>query len=189
MRRRSALARVAIEQATCASAVPRCAAVHLSNIDKKSLQSDKIKQIGEALIRSGLVTLDQQSRALSLSRSTAWTILNPKHKGSGLSPTVIKQMLMAPRLPPLVRAKLLEYIEQKIAGSYGHGPHQVRRFVARLTAERWRYGRKMASERSTGTTKEFDVRSFGQHGPDLPEPPEAQIGLRRFGQYALRRSS
>jgi hypothetical protein len=141
MRSRSTLARAAIQQASV-STVPRCAA-HLSNVDKKLLQSDKIRQIGEALMRSGLITLDQQADALGLSRSTAWTILNPKYKGSGLSAVVINQMLIAPRLPPLVRARLFEYIEEKIAGCYGHGPQQVRRFAARLTAERLRGGREL----------------------------------------------
>jgi len=58
--------------------------------------------------------------------------LNAKHKTSGLSAVVINQMLMAPQLPPLARAKLLEYIEDKIAGVYGHSSQQVRRFAARL---------------------------------------------------------
>src|SRR5262249_11402699 len=106
--------------------------------DMKSLQSNKFKEIGEALIMSGLVTVDQQAEALGLSRSTAWTILRGKHKRSGLSASVIHQMLIAPQLPPLVRARLLEYIEEKIAGSYGHSPQQAARFTARLTAGRYR---------------------------------------------------
>jgi hypothetical protein len=61
-----------------------------------SFQSNKFKEIGEALIVSGLVTIDQQAEALGLSRSTAWTILRGKHKRSGLSASVINQMLIAP---------------------------------------------------------------------------------------------
>jgi len=61
--------------------------------------------------------------------------LNAKHKTSGLSAVVINQMLMAPQLPPLARAKLLEYIEDKIAGVYCHSSQQVHRFAARLMTE------------------------------------------------------
>jgi len=106
------------------------------HVDMKKCQSEKIRDISEALVVSGLVTLDQQAPALGLSRSTAWTVLRGKHKASGLSASVISQMLNAPRLPLLVRGKIFEYIEEKIAGSYGHCPKQVRRFLSRLAAKR-----------------------------------------------------
>src|SRR5215475_3414217 len=112
--------------------VMRCVAAYVRNIDMKALQADKIREVGHALVVSGFTCLDQQANALGISRSTAWTILNAKHKTSGLSAVVINQMLMAPQLPPLARAKLLEYIEDKIAGVYGHSSQQVRRFAARL---------------------------------------------------------
>ena len=64
--------------------------------------------------------LDDQANALGLSRSTTWTILKGRHKASGLSADIINRMLAAPRLPPLVRAKVLEYVEEKTAGRYGH---------------------------------------------------------------------
>jgi hypothetical protein len=111
------------------------AAARVRGVDKKSLQADKLKEIGQALVASGLIGLDQQANALGISRSTAWTVLRATHKTSGLSAVVINQMLIAPRLPPLVRAKLFEYIEQKLAGAYGHSPQQVRRFAARLMAD------------------------------------------------------
>lgn len=104
-------------------------------VSRKSLQAQKIKEVGQALVVSGFACLDQQANALGISRSTAWTILNAKHKSSGLSAPVINQMLAAPQLPPLVRAKLFEYIEDKIAGAYGHSPRQVRRFAVRLMAD------------------------------------------------------
>jgi len=113
-----------------------------------SSQSDKIKEIAEALVVCGHVTLDEQASALGISRSTTWTILTNKHKAPGLTAAVVNQMLMSAELPPLVRTKLFEYIEEKIAGSYGHSPQQVHRFVARLTAERLRYHRTRANERS-----------------------------------------
>ena len=41
--------------------------------------------------------------------------------GSGLSVMVISRMLSAPRLPPVVRTKILEYVREKTDGVYGHG--------------------------------------------------------------------
>ena len=71
-----------------------------------------------------------------LARSTAWTILQANHKSSGLSATVINRMLTAPQLPPLVRAIILEYIDEKVAGLYGHSKLQLRRFTARWAEQR-----------------------------------------------------
>jgi hypothetical protein len=114
--------------------VMKRAVAYITEVDKKSLQANKIKEIGQALVVSGFACLDQQANALGVSRSTAWAILNFKHKTSGLTAVVINQMLMAEQLPPLVRAKLFEYIEDKIAGTYGHSPEQARRFASRLAA-------------------------------------------------------
>src|SRR6266498_2970458 len=83
--------------------------------DMKARQSSKIREIGDALVAMGLLTLDEQAKALGLGRSTAWTILQASHKGSGLSAAVVNQMLAAPQLPPLVRAVILEYVDEKTA--------------------------------------------------------------------------
>jgi hypothetical protein len=99
----------------------------------RTLQAIKIRELGEALVAAGYVTLDQQADALGLCRSTTWTILRGTHKNSGLSATVIGRMLASPRLPAPVRAKLIEYIEEKIAGRYGHGTTQLSEFAGRLT--------------------------------------------------------
>jgi hypothetical protein len=96
-------------------------------------QSKKLREIGEALIAAGYRYLDDQAWALGLPRSTTWTILNNKRKNSGLSPSVINKMLAQPQLPRRVRRKLLEYVEQKSSGVYGHNPQQVRRFASGLT--------------------------------------------------------
>ena len=103
--------------------------------DLKTRQSHKIRELGDALVAEGFLTLDQQAQALGLGRSTAWTIFKANHKASGLSTAVINRMLAAPRLPPLVRDKVLEYIDEKIAGSYGHSKTQIRRFTARLSGK------------------------------------------------------
>jgi hypothetical protein len=79
------------------------------------------------------VTLDQQSEALGLARSTTWTILRASHKGTGLSAAVINRMLLSPELPPLARRKILEYTTDKLAGVYGGSRTQRRRFFARLS--------------------------------------------------------
>ena len=95
----------------------------------KALQCSKIREIGAALISAGFVSLDQQAGALGLCRSTTWAILQAEHKNSGLSATVINRMLAYPRLPAPVRVKLIEYVREKMAGSYGHSQGQLRRFA------------------------------------------------------------
>lgn len=100
------------------------------NRDLKARQIVKLKEIGEALRASGYRTLDSQAQALALCRSTAWTVLQANHKSSGLSAVVVNRMLAAPELPSGVREKILEYVEEKGAGLYGHCPKQRRKFVA-----------------------------------------------------------
>ena len=102
----------------------------------KARQSAKITKIGDALVAAGYLTLDQQAMALGLPRSTTWAVLQAKHKNSGLSATVIRSMLASRHLPPLVRATILEYVDEKTAGLYGHTTMQTRRFVARFSDPR-----------------------------------------------------
>jgi hypothetical protein len=102
----------------------------------KALQSLKLQDIGHELAAAGLTALDQQARALGLSRSTTWTILTGRHKASGLSASILNRMLSSPRLPLKVRARLLEYIEEKVSGFYGHSEEARREFTARLGTDR-----------------------------------------------------
>ena len=99
----------------------------------KARQSAKIRELKQVLVNAGIVTLDKQAKALALSRSTTWTILKGNHKGSGLSATIINRVLASRQLPAPVRAKVLEYIEEKVAGYYGHSRSLRRRFVDRLS--------------------------------------------------------
>jgi hypothetical protein len=99
----------------------------------RALQSAKLRELGEALIATGHLYLDDQATVLVLSRSTTWTIIRAKHKTTGLSASVIKRMLAQPHLPAPVRIKICEYVDQKSAGIYGHNPSQVRRFVEALS--------------------------------------------------------
>ena len=98
----------------------------------RAVQSSKIRELKDVLVASGYVALDEQADALGLCRSTAWTIIRGAHKNSGLSVSVINRMLACPRLPAPVRAKLVEYVCEKLAGRYGHSPAQLRRFADRL---------------------------------------------------------
>ena len=81
--------------------------------DMRARQSSKIRELGDALIAEGYLTLNEQARALGLGLSTTWTILKRNYKTSGLSAGIINRMLAAPRLPALVRARILEYIDEK----------------------------------------------------------------------------
>jgi hypothetical protein len=100
--------------------------------DLKARQSSKIREIGNALITAGIISLDAQAKALGLPRSTAWTILSAEHKGTGISARIICRMLNSEPLPPLVRATIVEYANEKAAGIYGGTETQSRRFTSKL---------------------------------------------------------
>jgi hypothetical protein len=98
----------------------------------RAQHASKIHQLRSALEAAGFQGLDEQAKALGLSRSTTWTIIAGKHKASGLSATIIKRMLQNPELPPVVRTIIVEYVTEKATGRYGHSKTQLRRFSARL---------------------------------------------------------
>jgi hypothetical protein len=104
----------------------------LSIADMKARQSSKIREIGEALLTVGYATLDAQAEVLGLPRSTAWKILLAEHKSTGISAKIISRMLNSQQLPPLVRAKIIEYAQEKAAGLYGGTREQTRRFISAL---------------------------------------------------------
>ena len=104
--------------------------------EMKARQSARIREIAEALVEGGLVTLDAQADALGLCRSTAWTILKSSHKSSGLSAKVISRILAEPQLPERVRATLLKYVEEKASGRYGHSAKTRRKFITALSSKR-----------------------------------------------------
>src|SRR6516165_12449928 len=100
--------------------------------EAKARQLSKIRELRLALRRTGLIGLDEQAQALGLPRSTTWKILKGGHKASGLSAMVVSRMLSEPRLPPVVRTKILEYVREKADGLYGHGKRELLRFSARI---------------------------------------------------------
>jgi len=99
----------------------------------KERQSLKIKELSDALVAAGFLSLDEQATALGLSRSTTWTILKAKHKNYGLSGQLIIRILQKPGLNRRVRAKIIEYVQEKASGCYGHNKTQLRRFRERLS--------------------------------------------------------
>ena len=117
----------------------------LTNSNIKATQCSKIRELRQALVEAGHLTLDQQTESLGLGRSTAWAILQGNHKSSGLSAATIKRMLTSQQLPPPARKILLEYVEEKLAGAYGHNQTQLRRFRERLGANGfWADGKEAA---------------------------------------------
>jgi len=106
-----------------------------SMADLKARQAEKIREIAEALVASGFRTVAAQSRLLGLGRSTTWTILRGNHKSSGLSAKIIGRILVSSDLPPRVRAKVLEYVEDKASGRYGHSAKLRRKFISALVAQ------------------------------------------------------
>jgi hypothetical protein len=135
---RDALTHVGLTDAAAPAPQPRSPCANPSGVHMKARQSSKIREIGDALVAMGYLALDEQAKALGLARSTAWTILQANHKSSGLSAALINRMLAAPQLPPRVRAIILEYVEEKVAGLYGHSKLQLRRFTTRLAERRVR---------------------------------------------------
>ena len=135
----------------------------------KARQSSKIRELAEAVKSAGFLTLDEQAKALGLSRSTAWTIRKASHKASGLSASIINRMLAAPKLPPSARTRILEYVEEKAAGLYGGSRSQRRKFAARLSIE------KLPAYRDTESTLVPEhngiTRASGEGSWAIPEGP------------------
>jgi hypothetical protein len=116
---------------------------------KKARQSARIREITDALVSSGYYTLDEQAKALGLGRSTAWAILKHGYKNTGMSAAVVERVLSSAQLPTPVRAKVNEYVVEKIQGRYGHSREQRRRFYAHLYTRLAKHGdiEELAMER------------------------------------------
>ena len=95
-------------------------------------QCAKVAELRRALMDAGFDSLREQARALGLGRSTTWAILKAGHKSSGLSASVVRRMLRSPNLPPAARRVIEEYVREKLAGTFGHGREQLKKFRARL---------------------------------------------------------
>ena len=73
----------------------------------------RLQHISEALIACGCTRLDQQAKALGVNRSTAWTIVNTKHKLDRLSTKTTKRILANPALPSSVRSIMQRYLAER----------------------------------------------------------------------------
>jgi hypothetical protein len=120
------------ERADSVSGVNRLRPARKTIAEAKARQTSKIRELKVALIEAGLISLDQQARALGLGRSTTWKILSGTHKASGLSAGIVIRVLSAPDVPPLVRSKMLEYVQEKTDGIYGHNLKRSRNFSRRI---------------------------------------------------------
>jgi hypothetical protein len=115
----------------------------------KARQSAKIRDIANALIAAGFCTLSAQAQILGMGRSTVWTILRSNHKGSGLSAKVVNRILSRRSMPPLVRKTVLEYVEEKASGHYGHSAKVRRKFITALSAMRIEAAEKVRTKALT----------------------------------------
>ena len=95
----------------------------------------KIELLREVLFANGPLSVKEQAELLGLCRSTAHAVLQRYYKKSGLSTAIIKRMLACPKLPERARTVILEYIAERIRGSYGHTPSQRRKFMIALATE------------------------------------------------------
>jgi hypothetical protein len=103
------------------------AAIREFRITAKARQAAKLAEIREALVASGYDTTAKQGAILGVCRATAWVVLN-RDKRAGPSISVIKRILSSPNVPPAVRCKVEEYIEDRIDGLYGHSESATRAF-------------------------------------------------------------
>jgi hypothetical protein len=97
----------------------------------KKRQAAKLAEIREALVAAGCNTAAKQAAALGVSRPTAWALFN-RDKRAGPSSILIKRILSSPNLPAIARRKVEEYVEDKIAGLYGHTESRRRWFRDQL---------------------------------------------------------
>ena len=130
--------------------------------EAKARQSSKIRCLSETLIAAGFLTLDAQAKVLGLARSTAWTIFRSTHKGSGLSAATINRMLRSPGLPLAVRAKLIEYVEEKASGAYGHSKTHLRKFCAQIAKHTFYESQRQTRMRPS----EYPFLQEGSFGPE-----------------------
>jgi hypothetical protein len=62
-------------------------------------------------------------------------------------------MLASPRLPPRVRATILEYVAEKAAGAYGDSKARLDRFTARLSGNALAHAWPVARETDRRTRR------------------------------------
>ena len=73
----------------------------------------RLQDIGDALVAAGYTSLDDQAKALGVTRSTAWNIVNGKNKLDRLARKTTKRILANPDTPPSVRAIIQQYLAER----------------------------------------------------------------------------
>jgi hypothetical protein len=96
-------------------------------LEPKARLTSKLAEIRDALISAGFDTTAEQAAVLGLSRSTAWVFLNRDNR-AGPSAKVVKRILSSTKIPPSVRKKIEEYVEEKSLGLYGRGKEPNKAF-------------------------------------------------------------
>ena len=96
------------EKHQCASGINRTPEKLISR-DRKV----PTRPIANALIKAGYLSLDAQAKALGVSRSTAWTIVNTKQKLGRLNNKTARCILANPNAPASVRAIILTMFDRK----------------------------------------------------------------------------
>lgn len=102
------------------------------NASQQAMTKAKIRAISQVLTGCGYRSIDEQAHVLNIPRSTAWTIFRGTHKNSGLTARIVAKMLASNRLPPSAKAEIVEYVNQKLAGTFGDNVVGQRRFKAHL---------------------------------------------------------
>ena len=100
----------------------------------RARQQTKIAELRQALIENGYQRVCEQAKALGLSRSSAWAVLQANHKNRGLSPHVIGCIGASPQLPANARQVIEDYVRERLAGAYGHPTRSLREFRTKLDA-------------------------------------------------------
>lgn len=98
----------------------------------KAKQASKLLEIREALIEAGCNSTAKQAAAMGVCRSTAWAVLNGD-KRVGPSASIIKRILSSPKLPPVARRKIEEFVEERVSGLYGHSAWSHDQFLRAST--------------------------------------------------------
>ena len=73
----------------------------------------RLQDIADALVAAGYTSLDEQAKALGVTRSTAWNIVNGKNKLDRLARKTTKRILANPDTPPSVRAIIQQYLAER----------------------------------------------------------------------------
>jgi len=81
-----------------------------------------LRQISDALVACGYTKLDDQAKALGVARSTAWTIVNTKHKLDRLNSKTITRILANSETPVFVRSVIRQYLSERLAADCRQDP-------------------------------------------------------------------